>query len=161
MKLQPLQNLALRREKVLKHYFREVERWWELSAHPEGDWRAQCLQLDGKIARGAVKGELKDGIVCRESARILDDGHTRWFGTTERECDVATEYPHPDPKKMFFISQHGVVVVIVPKPLDNILVTAFRPDPITPDTPSFVQAAESYVKRCAIRRAHRRTSYQK
>ena len=46
-------------------------------------------------------------------------------------------------------------------PMPSILVTAFRPDPITPDTPGFVRAAQSYVKRCAIRRAHRRTSYQK
>ena len=161
MKLRPLQHLALRRKKVLKHYYCELERWWELSAQPESDWREQCVQIDGKIDRGAEQEHLKDGIICRDAARVLDDGHTRWFGTTERECDDATEYPHPEPKKKFFISRHGVVVVIVPKRTENILVTAFRPDPIIPDTPGFVRAALSYVTRCAHRRAHRRTSYQK
>ena len=161
MKLRPLQHLALRREKVLKHYYREVERWWQLSEQPESDWREQCVQIDGKIDRGAAQERLKDGIVCRVVARVLDDGHTRWFGTTERACDDATEYPHPDPTRRHLISEHGVVVVIVPRPVENILVTAFRPDPITPDTAGFVRAAQLYVKRCAIRRAHRRTSYQK
>ncbi len=161
MKLRPLQRLALRREKVLKHYYREVERWWELSEQPESDWREQCSQLRESIHRGAAREEPTDGIVCREAARVLDDGHTRWFGTTERECDDATEYPHQDPRRRHLISEHGVVVVIVPRPTENILVTAFRPDPITPDTAGFVRAAQSYVKRCAIRRVHRRTSYQK
>lgn len=161
MKLRPLLHLDLRREKVYRHYYREIERWWELSAQPEADWREQRSRIDGKIAPGAGREQMRDGVLCREAALVLDDGHTRWFRTTERECDDAVEHPHPAPQRKHLISKHGVVVVIVPAQPENILVTAFRPDPLTPEAPDYVRSAHAYVKRCAIRRAHRRTSYQK
>lgn len=160
MKLRPLLHLDLRREKVYRHYYREIERWWEFSGQPETDWREQRSRLDGNVAPGAMREDLREGLVCRDAARVLEDGHTRWFRTTERECEGASEHPHPNPERKHLIGKHGVVVVIVPTERENILVTAFRPDPLVPDAPDFVQAAHTYV-RCANRRVRRRTSYQK
>lgn len=161
MRLRPLLHLDLRREKVYRHYYRELERWWELSAQPEADWREKRSLIDGSVAPGAVREDLRDEVLGRDAARVLDDGHTHWFRATERECDDAEEYAHPDPTRKHLVSKHGVVVVIVPANPENILVTAFRPDPLTPDVSDFLRSAHAYVKRCAIRRAHRRTSYQK
>lgn len=161
MKLRPLLHLDLRREKVYRHYYCELERWWELSEQAEVDWRQQRSRIDKNVAPGAMRQDLGDGVLCSEAARLLDEGHTWWFRTTERECDDAEEHPHQDPERKHLISKHGVVVVIVPAKRENLLVTAFRPDPLTPDAPDFVRSAHAYVKRCAVRRAHRRTSYWK
>lgn len=160
MKLRPLAHLDLRREKAFKHYYGAHERWWELSKQPEADWRQDRSCLDDKVAPAAEREDLRDGIVCNEAARVLDDGHARWFRTTERECDGAEERRHPEPGRKYLISQHGVVVVVVPTQQENILVTAFRPDPLTPEGHDFGGAC-AYLKRFAIRRAQRRTSYKK
>lgn len=160
MKLQPLKYADLRREKALKHYYAAHERWWEISAQPEVDWRKQCAQLDGKVPSSAVRAELRDGVVCSEAARVLDDGHARWFRTTERECDEASEHPHHKPERRYLVSVHGVVVIIVLAEPKNILVSAFRPDPLTPEGRD-CGGAFDYVKRCARRRAQRRTIYEK
>lgn len=161
MKLVPLPSPDLRRKKTLGHYYRPAERWWELSTQPRELWsqHRQCLNLVS--VDSSQRESFRDGVLDAGIAQILDAGHMYWFTITERECDHATEHPHPAPPRRFLISQHGVIVVLATDRHANRLITAFRPDSVNPDNPDFPAAARSYVRRAAERRIHFRTSYSR
>lgn len=161
MKLRPLSHLDLRRKKALEHYFHDLERWWELSDQPLADWCDQRVRLDaGQLVGRIDRAELGDGRIHPVMGEVLDDGHARWFRTTEGECDHAELHRHPLPSRQFLISANGVVVVVAEMERDPSLVTAFRPDPVAPEGTDFLGAARNYVKRAADRRTHRRASYE-
>jgi len=161
MKLIPLPSPELRRKKTLGHYYRPLERWWELSTQPQEVWSQHRQRLNLVSLDSSQRERFHDGVLDSGIAQILDAGHMHWFTTTERECDHAAEHPHPVPARRFLLSQHGVIVVLVTDHRGNSLITAFRPDSVNPDNPDYPAAARSYVRRAAERRIHNRTSYSR
>ncbi|MFT4975235.1 MAG: hypothetical protein ACI8S6_001122 [Myxococcota bacterium] len=125
MRLVPYSQRARRLEKVVRHYYRPSERWWEVTAPTLPEWTAEwnTLRSAGALLQAEgwhlIEPETMEDALCREA-------HSRWLSAAERACDEArarqTVFPGQTPERICYVGEGGVTVYVAV----GRLVTCFR-----------------------------------
>ena len=155
MRLVSYPDRALRLEKVVRHYYDQRERWWEVVETDLVQWSQEWNRLRA-VGVGWQQASWTNIVVHSEEDVICDQSHTRWHAAAEQACEEAkqnrTVFP-ADKQRRCYVGDHGVTVYVAGPRTVPRLVTCFR-------VFNLGARRSGKIDRSAVRRAARRASWK-